>query len=191
MLARITLGVLALAVILLIAILTRPSSFHVARSESIAAPAGLVFAQLDDFRRWRDWSPFENADPRLRRTYSGPPVGRGSVYHYAGGKTGEGRLTMTDVAPNERVVVRAEFIRPFKATNRIELSLRASAEGGVVVTWAMSGEQTFVGKAISLFVDMDRVLGGEFEQGLEGLKRIAEQQTAVRPPAPGSAVSSS
>ena len=176
MLAKIGIGILLVIVVLVVAIVTRPSSFHVARSATIAAPASIVFAQLDDFRRWRGWSPFEAGNPE--RTYSGTPAGQGSVYHYAGRKNGEGRLTMTDVVPNERVVVKAEFLKPFRATNRIELSLRPAAEG-VVVTWAMSGRQTFTGKAISLFLNMDRVLGGEFEKGLDGLKRVSEQESAA------------
>lgn len=176
MLVRIGLGVLVLAAVLVIAIVTRPDTFHIERSVTIAAPAEVIFAQLDDFHRWERWNPFEKLDPNVRRSYVGAPSGVGAVYHYVGnGKVGEGRMTMTEVTPGERVAIKAEFIKPFAAINQTEFTLEPVA-GGVSVTWAMSGRQPFMGKAISLVMNMDKVVGKEFETGLAELKRVSEAE---------------
>ncbi|HEU4643886.1 MAG TPA: SRPBCC family protein [Gemmatimonadaceae bacterium] len=173
MLAKIALGVLVAVVLLVIVIATRPSTFRVQRSVTIAAPATVVFAQIEDFHRWSAWNPFEKADPSLRRSYEGAPSGVGAAYHYAGNsKVGEGRMTLTELEPDRRVVFEARFIKPMAATNRVEFTLKP-VTGGVSVTWAMSGDQNFVGKAFSLF--RDRLVGTQFEKGLAELKRLTEE----------------
>jgi uncharacterized protein YndB with AHSA1/START domain len=179
MLAKIGLGAVALIAILLVVIATRPAAFRIERSATIAAPAEVVFAQIEDLPRWERWNPFEKGDASMRKTFEGTP-GVGSAYHYVSDHSGEGRMTLTALQPNRRVGVRAEFIKPMAATNDVEFTLRPAA-GGVTVTWAMSGRNPFLGKAISLFINMDRMVGGQFEQGLADLKRLseAEAHTAV------------
>jgi hypothetical protein len=147
----------------------------------------VVFAQLDDFHRWAAWSPWEKLDPALRRSYEGAPAGVGAVYHYAGRRAGEGRMTMVESRPGERLGIRAEFIRPFAATNRIDFTLRP-ADGGVRVTWAISGNNGFVAKAFGLVVNVDRMVGGDFERGLAELKRVSEARAARPARAPALAV---
>ncbi|HEX6749689.1 MAG TPA: SRPBCC family protein [Longimicrobium sp.] len=173
MLAKIALGAIAL---LCVVIATRPAAFRVQRTATIAAPAEVVFAEIGDLHRWERWNPFEQGDPSMRKTFEGSPSGVGSAYHYVSDRTGEGRMTLTEIDPHRRVAVRAEFIKPFAATNQVEFTLRPAANGAVAVTWAMSGRNNFVGKAISLFVGMDRMVGGEFEKGLAQLKRVSEAE---------------
>jgi uncharacterized protein YndB with AHSA1/START domain len=175
MLAKIGLGVLVAVVLLLAVIATRPAAFRIERSTTVAAPAEMVFAQIDDLHRWGDWNPFEKQDANMKKTYEGAPSGVGSAYHYVSDRVGEGRMTVTEVQPPERVVVKAEFIKPLAATNRIDFTLTPT-EGGVSVTWAMSGNNNFLGKAIGLFVSMDRMVGTEFEKGLADLKRLSEAE---------------
>lgn len=175
MLAKIGVAVLVIAVVLFIVISTRPDTFRIARSTIIAAPAEVVFAQLNDFRRWARWNPFEKPDPAMRKTYAGAPAGVGATFHYVSDKVGEGRMTLIESRPYERVAIRAEFIKPMAATNTIEFTLTPVPEG-VSATWAMSGDQTFLGKAISLFVNMDRMVGTQFEQGLAELKEVSEAE---------------
>ena len=153
----------------------RPAAFRIERSATIAAPAEVVFAQIEDLHRWERWNPFEKGDASMRKTFEGAPTGIGSAYHYVSDHAGEGRMTLTDIQPNRRVGVRAEFIKPMAATNDVEFTLRPASEG-VTVTWAMSGRNSFLGKAISLFVNMDRMVGGKFEQGLADLKRLSEAE---------------
>lgn len=178
MLVKIALGLAAVIALLAVVIATRPAAFRVQRTAVIAAPAEVVYAEIQDLHRWNGWNPYEKADPTIRLTYGGAPAGVGSSYHYAGRKIGEGRMTITALRPHERVGVRAEFIRPFAATNDIEFTL-APAPGGVAVTWAMTGRNGFLGKAIHLVVNMDRMVGGDFEAGLAELKRISEARAGA------------
>ena len=174
MLVKIGVGVLALVAVLLVVIATRPAAFRIERSAIIAAPPEVVYAHIADFHRWDRWNPFEKGDTEMKKTYAGAG-GVGASYHYVSPSAGEGRMTFTALQPQERVGIRAEFIKPFAATNQVEFTLRPAAEG-VTVTWAMSGRNPFLGKAVSLFVNMDRMVGGQFDKGLADLKRLSEAE---------------
>ncbi|HEX6053155.1 MAG TPA: SRPBCC family protein [Gemmatimonadaceae bacterium] len=178
MLLNLALTVLGVLAVLVAFVATRPSSFRVARGAIVFAPAEVVFTYIEDLHRWERWSPFERSDPTMTRTYSGARAGVGASVHYAGLKIGEGRMTIVESAPCERIRVRAEFISPFAATNEIEFTL-TSVPGGVAVTWAMSGKNSFAGKAISLVMNMDRTVGDDFERGLADLKRLAENEAHI------------
>lgn len=184
MLAKLAIGLAIVAVVLLVAIATRPNSFRVQRSATIAAPAEVIYAQIQDFQRWPQWMTYDRMDPAIQRSFEGAPSGVGAVYHYVSAKVGEGRMTIAALQPNQRVALRADFIKPFRATNDIEFTLQPE-QGGVRVTWAIQGKNTFVGKAMSLFINMDRMIGGDFEKGLADLKRVSESQarTAAVPAA--------
>jgi len=164
-------------IVLVVAIATRPAAFRVERSVTIAAPASVVFAHIADFRQWTAWSPYEKLDPLAQKSYSGPASGAGASFHYAGEKLGEGRMTVLDATPDDHITIRAEFLKPFRATNRIDFTL-APAPSGVRVTWAMSGTNSFVFKAVTAVVNMDKLLGKEFESGLADLKRVSEQDAS-------------
>ncbi|HSU14344.1 SRPBCC family protein [Longimicrobium sp.] len=178
MLAKIAIGLAAVLAVLAIVVATRPDAFLIQRTATIAAPAEVVYAQLDDLHRWGQWNPFEKSDPGIRLAFAGPASGVGSSYHFVGKRAGEGRMTISGVRPNERVTVRADFIKPMAATHQIEFTLKP-APGGVAVTWAMSGRNGFLGKAVSLVMNMDRMVGGEFEKGLADLKRVSEAQAST------------
>jgi hypothetical protein len=177
MLIKILLVAAAVVVVLAVAIAARPSAFRIQRSITIAAPAPVIFANLDDFHRWSAWSPYEKMDPGLEKSYSGAASGPGAILHYVGRKTGEGRMTLTAARPNELVAVRAEFIKPFAATNEIEFTLKPAPEG-VTVTWSMTGNNNFLFKAFDLAVDVDKLVGREFETGLADLKRLSENDAS-------------
>ena len=179
MLTTIGLVVLAGLAILAIVIATRPSAFRIARSTTIDAPSDVVFALLDDLRAWRAWSPFEKLDADIQRSFDGPASGVGAIYRYAGAKAGAGSMTVTESQPGRRLVIRAEFIKPFAATNQIDFTLEPAGKG-VAITWAMTGTNGFVFKAFSLVFNMDRVLGREFDKGLADPKRVAEDHAQRR-----------
>jgi len=172
-------GVGFAAVVLVVVVATRPAEFRVARSTTVAAPAEVVFSQINDFQTWNAWNPFSKNDPGQKITYSGAPSGVGAVCSYAGEKAGEGRMTITAVKPAEQVVVKLEFLAPMVATNEATFTITPAASG-VTLTWAMTGSNGFLGKAFSMVMNMDTLVGGEFEKGLADLKRVSEAEAAQK-----------
>jgi hypothetical protein len=172
-------GALAVVAVLSVLIARRPAAFRIERSTTVAAPAEAVFELINDLHHWIDWSPFEKRDPKMQRSYDGPKKGVGASYSWSGNREiGAGRMTITESSPFERIAIKLEFLKPFKATNEAVFAFRQSANG-VSLTWSMSGKNNFMCKAMSLFMNMDKMVGKEFENGLAELKRQAE--SADRP----------
>ncbi|PYN89319.1 MAG: polyketide cyclase [Candidatus Rokuibacteriota bacterium] len=178
MLLKVLIGVAA-AVVLAVGVLAlivalQPSEFRIERSATIAAPAPAVFAQVNDFHNWEAWSPWAKLDPTAKSSFAGAPAGQGAAFSWAGNsKVGEGRMTITESRPSELVRIKLEFLKPFEATNTAEFTFRPDGER-TAVTWSMYGHNNFIGRAVSLFVNMERTLGGEFEKGLASMKAVAE-----------------
>ncbi|MEM7325854.1 MAG: SRPBCC family protein [Actinomycetota bacterium] len=149
--------------------------FVVERSEMIAAAPEAVFAKVGDLNGWEEWSPWADLDPDMDKTYSGEPGAIGSSYHWSGNrKVGEGRMTLTEVAPPERVAIDLTFMKPFKAENVTELTLTPAGDG-TTVNWRMTGANTFMVRVMGLFGrGMDKMVGPDFEKGLANLKRLSE-----------------
>jgi hypothetical protein len=174
----------AVLVLLLVIIASRPSTFRIERKKLVAAPAAVVFAQVNDFHRWEAWSPWDKLDPALKRTYAGPEAGVGAVYSWSGDeKVGEGKMTIADSRPNEFVGITVEFLKPFATTNRTELTLKPDGDG-TEVDWVMTGPKNFMSKAMGLVMDMDRLVGTDFERGLDALNSVSidEAAKAAAPP---------
>ena len=172
----IVVGVLVLGVVVLLVVAARrPDTFRYERSATIQAPPEKVFPFLTDFRKWRDWSPWEKMDPNLKREFSGAAEGRGAVYAWEGNKkVGQGRMEIVDaVAPN-RVAVQLDFLKPFEARSTAEFTLAGRGDS-THVTWAMFGRQPFLFKVVGLVMNMDKAMGKNFEDGLASLKAAAEQ----------------
>lgn len=164
--------------LLLILVATRPAAFRITRSATIAAPPAVVHAQVADFRAWRAWSPWEGMDPNLQRTYGDVPSGVGATYHWVGNKkVGEGKMRVTESRPGEHLAIELVFIKPFAATNQAVFTFAPSG-GGTAVTWTMTGTNNFMGKAFCLLMDMDKMVGGQFAQGLTSLKAVCEKKSA-------------
>jgi carbon monoxide dehydrogenase subunit G len=174
MLRIVLIGLLAVVVVLLVVIALQPAAFRIERSATMAAPPAAVFAQVNDFHNWEAWNPWQKVDPTARNTYSGAAAGPGSTFAWQGNKdVGEGRMTILESRPNELVKIKLEFLKPFAATNTADFTFVPSG-GQTRVTWAMSGENGFMGKAIGLVMNMDQMVGGQFEKGLADLKSIVE-----------------
>lgn len=171
----IALGILAaLAAILAATVAVQPAEFRIERSTAIAAPPETVFGLVDDFHHWNVWSPWAKMDPAMAVTCEGAEAGTGAVYTWAGNsQVGEGRMTITESNPNTLVRIRLEFIKPFTATNTAEFAFAPEGDK-TSVTWSMSGTNNFMGKAFGLFVNIDDMVGGDFEHGLAALKSVAE-----------------
>jgi len=176
MLVKILIGVAIVVAALAGYVATRPSEFSVSRSATFAAPAPLVFAQVNELKRWEGWSPWQKKDPQAKNSYAGPASGTGASMSWAGNKeVGVGRMTIAESRPNELVRFKLEFFEPFAATNSAEFAFKQ--EGGrTAVTWTMRGQNNFVGKAMCLVFDMDQMVGGDFEAGLAGIKAIVEKR---------------
>ena len=170
-------GVAVVAASFLVIVALQPADFRIERSATMRAPAQAPFAQVNDFHNWGAWSPWEKIDPALKRSYDGPQAGKGASYAWQGNKdVGEGRMTITESKPGELVRIRLEFFKPFAATNSAEFSFKPSTDG-TAVTWTMTGQNNFLSKAICVFVDMDKMVGGMFEQGLTQMKTVVERRT--------------
>lgn len=179
---KILAGVGVVIVLFLIVVATRPNDFHVERSVMIGAPVDAAFVQVNDFHNWANWSPFEKLDPSMTRTFDGPPSGAGAGYAWSGeGKAGAGKMTIThsdkglDKHGNTpaKIGINLHFTKPFEATNTATFTFVPSATS-TLVTWSMDGQHTFVSKAMCMFMDMDKMVGGDFEKGLATLKSVAE-----------------
>ena len=175
MLKKILIGFLVVLVALAIVIAMQPNSFSISRKGTISAPALVVFDQVNNFRKWEAWSPWDKLDPDMKRVFSGPESGKGAVYAWDGNdKVGSGSMTLTESKSGELVQIKLEFKKPFEAINDTEF--RFAQEGGnTVVTWTMSGTNNFVSKAFSLFMNMDKMIGQDFEKGLASLKTVSEE----------------
>lgn len=175
MIKKILLGLVALVAILVVALLvavsTRPDNFSVTRSAVIPAAPAVVFGHVNDLHKWEAWSPWAKLDPNSKVTFAGPQEGTGSSMAWAGNAdVGEGKMTITESKPNELILMRLDFIKPMEGTSRTEFSFKPEA-GGTHVTWTMSGTNSFAGKAISLVLDCDKMMGGYFERGLDNMKK--------------------
>ena len=154
---------------------TRPSEFRVARATTIAAPPAVVFAQINDFHKWDAWNPWAQMDPGMKQTYEGAPAGVGAAYTWAGNKqVGEGRMTIVESRPNQQVKVRLDFYKPFAGTSLATFTLMPQGTNQTLVTWSMEGQNNFMAKAMHMVINMDRMIGGQFEKGLAAMKSAAE-----------------
>jgi hypothetical protein len=181
MLKKILLGLIVVVVAFLAFAATRPDRYHVERSASIAAPPAVVFAELEDLRRWSAWSPWDKIDPNMKKEYSGPERGVGASYSWQGNKdVGKGQMTIVTAEPPTKVAYKLEFIEPFASVADTSFTVAPAGADGSEVTWSIDGHNDFMGKVFSVFMDMDKMLGADFEKGLAQLKPIAEAEAKKR-----------
>ena len=180
MIRKILLALAGVVVVFVAIVAMQPSEYRVARTARISASAEAVFGQVNDFHKWQAWSPWARLDPAMKQTYEGAPAGVGAVYTWAGNnEVGEGRMTLTESRPSELVRINLEFLKPFAGTSTAEFTFKPEGTQ-TAVTWSMTGKVNFMAKVVHLFMDMDRMIGDKFEQGLARLKSITEagQSTA-------------
>jgi uncharacterized protein YndB with AHSA1/START domain len=153
------------------------SEFEVTRETTIPATRAAVYALLVDFHRWREWSPWEDLDPSLTRTYSGPDAGVGAVYEWIGNrKAGAGRMEITDAVEPSKVQIALQFLKPFKSSSTTTFEL-VERDGDTHLTWRMVGPKTFMTRFMGVFMSMDKMVGKDFEKGLAKLKHAATAST--------------
>lgn len=154
-----------------------PQPFSMERSIIIAAPAEKIYPLICDFHEWTRWSPWEGLDADLERSYSGPDGQVGAQYEWKGNrKAGQGSMRLTDLVPPTSVSLDLNFLKPFKASNKVVFTLTEDPAGaGTVVRWLMTGENTGLAKLFAKVMPVDKLVGGDFEKGLAAMKVAAEQ----------------
>jgi len=186
MLTRIVLILLAAVLAFCGYVALQPSEFRLERSAIVVAPQANAFAEVADFHNWQAWSPWAKLDPNAKATFEGPASGEGAVFRWAGNDdVGEGSMTLTESKPDERVRIRVDFVKPWSGTNTSEFTFKPDGPR-TLVTWAIYGEQDFLGKAICLFMNPQKMIGEPMEKGLANLKLLVEGKAApatVEPPA--------
>ena len=166
--------VVVVAVILIYAA-TKPNSFTVRRSIDVKAPPAKIFALIDDLHGWAAWSPYEKKDPDMKRTFSGSQMGKGAVYEWDGNNSvGKGRMEIIETASPGKVTIKLDFFKPFEGHNTAEFTMEPKGDR-TVVTWAMYGPSSYIFKLMGIFLNMDTMIGKDFEVGLLNLKALVEK----------------
>jgi hypothetical protein len=184
MLKKIAVGLGVVVLVLLAVVATRPATFHIERSADVKSGT-IAHGYVNDFHKWAAWSPWEHLDTAAKKTFSGPAAGTGAVYTWDGNdKAGAGKMTITSSTPSE-IVIDLEFTRPYPSKNTT--TFKFSAPGEAHVTWAMDGTNNMMAKAASLFMDMDKMLGPDFDKGLQQIAAltatdVATAAAAAKPP---------
>jgi hypothetical protein len=175
MLKKILIGLAIAIVALVIVVATRPDDFRYSRSAVIPAPAAAVFPHINDLHKWQAWSPWAKLDPNCKNTFEGPAAGTGAKFSWSGNsEVGEGSMTITESKPAEVVRFKLAFVKPMEGDCDTEFTLAPEGEG-TKVTWTMSGKNNFMGKAVGLFMDCEKMCTDQFEQGFTNLKGIVAE----------------
>jgi uncharacterized protein YndB with AHSA1/START domain len=156
----------------------QPNTFRIARSAVIDAPPERIYPLINDLQEWPRWSPWSRLDPQQNVTYEGSPLGAGAIMAWSGNKNvGVGKMKIVESSQNERIRLKLQFIKPMKAINDVQFDLKPISETRTEVLWTMSGRNEFMAKAMHAFMNVDRMVGGQFEQGLANLKALVEAPT--------------
>lgn len=174
MLKKIGLGLLIAFLAFITFVALQPDELHVQRSASIQAPPAKVFALINDFKNWPVWSPWEQLDPDMKKTYSDPSSGQGATYRWEGNDdVGIGQMTMVSVSPHSHFKMTLEFMEPFQSVSTVDFYLKDQGEA-TEVTWSMRGENGFIEKVFDILFDMEAMIGKDYEKGLDNLKKAVE-----------------
>jgi len=175
MIRIILMTIVLLAAGVLIFAATKPDVFRVERSTVIRAPADRVFVLINDFKQWEAWSPWEKKDPSMKRSYSANTAGKGATYAWEGNKdVGQGSMEISEAMAPARIRLKLDFVKPFEAHNTVTFTLTPQGDG-TAVNWAMEGPTPYFAKIIHVFMNMDAMVGRDFEAGLASLKTLAEK----------------
>jgi hypothetical protein len=175
-----TFAIIAVVVVVVVAgfliyAATRPDSFRVQRTVTIAATPDRIWPLIDDLKAWSAWSPYEKKDPAMKRSFGAVTAGKGATYAWEGDRNvGQGSMEILESGP-QRILIKLDFLKPFEAHNTAEFVLRPS-EGATDVTWAIYGPSPFMSKVVGTFMDFDKMIGRDFEQGLADLKTAVEKK---------------
>ncbi len=175
MLKMIGIGVVVVIAGILVLAAMQPDTFKIERKGAIKASPEKVFGFLNDFKNWAAWSPWEKKDPAMKRIFGANTAGKGATYGWEGNKdVGVGNMEIAESTPPSKLTIKLNFEKPFKASNVVNFTVMPAA-GGSEVTWTMEGKNNFIAKIMGLFMNMDKMVGPDFEAGLANLKAAAEK----------------
>ena len=175
MIKKIAIVIAVLLAALLLFATTKPDSFRVERATSIKAPPEKIFSLINDLHNWTAWSPYEKKDPAMKRIHSGAVMGKGAAYGWEGNNdVGKGSMEIVNSSSPSKVTIKLDFVKPFETHNIVEFTLAPKGDS-TNVTWAMQGPAPFISKVMQVFIDMDDMVGKDFEAGLVNLKAAAEK----------------
>ena len=173
MIKKALIGLAVIIALFLIVAATRPGDFRVERSATLSASPAALFEHVNNHHKFSVWNPFMKLDPNVKNTYGGPESGVGAVCSWDGnGDVGAGSCTIIESKPGELVRCRMDWKRPMEGTATVDFAFKPEGDK-TVVTWAMYGKNNFMGKAMSLFMDCDKICGPQFEKGLADLGTVA------------------
>jgi uncharacterized protein YndB with AHSA1/START domain len=165
---------IVIAIVLILAA-TKPNTFSVQRATTVKAPPERIFPLINDFHQWGSWSPYENKDPAMKRSFSGAADGKGAVYGWEGNKNvGSGRMEILDTSKPSKIVIKLDFFTPFEGHNTAEFTMLPQGNA-TSLTWLMHGPAPFMSKVMQVFLNLDNMIGKDFEIGLANLKRLTEK----------------
>jgi hypothetical protein len=165
---------IAIAVVLILAA-SKPATFRVERAIDVKAPPEKIFALINDFHQWVSWSPYENKDPAMKRSYSGAESGKGAVYGWEGnGNVGAGRMEILEESIPSKILIKLDFFKPFEGHNTAEFTMLPQG-GATHLSWVMRGPAPFISKLMQVFMNLDHMIGKDFEIGLANLKKLTEK----------------
>ena len=175
MFKKIAIVIVILVAVILVYAATKPDTFSVQRTTSINAPAEKIFPLVNDLHKWDSWSPYEKKDPAMKRAFSGTASGKGSAYAWEGNtEVGKGSIEITETSPPSRVRIKLDMLKPIEGHNIVEFTLEPKGDL-TSITWAMHGPSPYISKVMGVFINMDNMIGKDFEAGLANLKALAEK----------------
>jgi hypothetical protein len=164
----------AIVAIFIILMLVAPKNYHVNRSIVIDRALPDVFQYIKHVKNQDDWSPWKKKDPDMKQTFSGVDGTVGFVSHWEGNKdVGTGEQEITKIEENKRLDTELRFFKPWKSQSDAYIEVE-EADGGTNVTWGFSGVNKVPLNVMMMFMNMDKMIGKDFEEGLADLKRIME-----------------
>lgn len=176
MILKIVAGVVAVLLIFLGYVATRNGQFRYERSGVIQAPAEKIFPYISDLKKGELWSPYEKVDPKMKKTFKGLDAQPGSIMEFEGNSdVGAGNLEILKIVPNDSVEIRLTMTKPFYGQNLIQYKLTPEGSG-TRFSWTMSGDGGFMGKLMSVLIDCEKMIAGQFESGIANLKAVVESQ---------------
>lgn len=151
--------------------------YEIKREITINATADKIFPYLNSSKLAEKWGPWLEVDPDSKMTYSGPDDGVGSKANWDGGKQlGTGSATIVESIPNQKVGIKLEYVAPMNMTQDSEYLISQNGNQSVVV-WKVQGKNNFMGRLMCVFMNMDKMVGGMFEKGLNNLKNLVEKSS--------------